>query len=164
MIELIIVRVPTVSINVKDVHIIRCNGQGAVHKVRHARGGSRRCDSLWQGRGVSKSMWRHTFTNFSYIWNLKLKVMFRAFCCNRCIMTEGGRTKPPRTKPSRQKTLDKTPRTKTPANKDKPLVRTYVCMHVLIKIGGSEMCDKVWQREGVKIGPRIRVQANEGSV
>ena len=34
---------------------------GAVHKVCHARRGRglRKCDSLWQGRGV-KIMWRHT--------------------------------------------------------------------------------------------------------
>ena len=38
--------------------------QGAVHKVRHARGGggTRKCDSLWQGEW-SKSMWRHTLQN-----------------------------------------------------------------------------------------------------
>jgi len=49
---------------------------GVVHKVRHARGGPRRCDSLWQGGWGFKSMWHHTFQIFSYIWNLKLKVMF----------------------------------------------------------------------------------------
>jgi len=30
---------------------------------------------LWQGQG-SKSMWCHTLKKISYIWNLKLKLMF----------------------------------------------------------------------------------------
>jgi len=33
------------------------NRWGTVHKVRHARGGSRRCDSLWQGKGC-KDIWQ----------------------------------------------------------------------------------------------------------
>ena len=32
---------------------------GAVHKVRHARGGPRRCDSLWQGEGVQEHVTSH---------------------------------------------------------------------------------------------------------
>ena len=82
---------------------------GAVHKVRHAQGGvgPRRCDSLCQwGEGI-KSMWRHAFTNcyLTYeTWNLKWCL---TFCCNRCIVTEGGTNK---NQPGQN------PRTKTSAN------------------------------------------------
>ena len=60
---------------------------GAVHKVRHARGGwgPKMCDSLWQGEGV-KGMWRHAYKFFYHTydtWNLKWCL---TFCCSRCIL------------------------------------------------------------------------------
>jgi len=61
-------------------------------------------------------------------------------------------------------TPNKTFQTKTLRTKTNLPVKTYVCMHVLLKIrgfrdvwrtlGGPEMCDTVWQGEGVKIGPK----------
>ena len=39
-------------------------------------GGPRRCDSLWQGEGCPRACDVTLFKFFSYIWNLKLKVMF----------------------------------------------------------------------------------------
>ena len=114
-------------------------GFGAIHKVSHARGGPRRCDSLWQ------SVWRHTFHIFHTYETTNWKWCL-AFCCNGCILTEGGRTKTtpsktfqtknPRTKPSRQEP----PRTKTNVP-----IKTYVCMHVLLKMGVPRcvtMCDR----------------------
>ena len=57
-------------------------------------------------------------------------------------------------KPSRQRI----PRAKPPQTKTNPSVKTYVCMHVLLKIGGPrcvtyflggpEICDKVCQGGG----------------
>jgi len=53
-------------------------------------------------------------------------------------MTEGGRTK---NTPDKTFQVKKT-QTKAPANKRQtPPVKTYVRMHVVLKIGGSEMCD-----------------------
>ena len=49
---------------------------GAVHKVRHARGGPRRCDSLWQGEGGQEHVTSRLYKFLSYIWNMKFKVMF----------------------------------------------------------------------------------------
>ena len=83
---------------------------GAVHKVRQARGGGspRRCYSLWQGEGEVKSMWRYTTYKKNYYtyetWNLKRCL---TFCCNRCILQKGERTKT---------TPDKTFQTKDPAD------------------------------------------------
>ena len=50
---------------------------GAIHKVRHARGGGgpRMCDSLWQGEG-SRAYDVMLIHFLSYIWNMKFKVMF----------------------------------------------------------------------------------------
>ena len=89
---------------------------GAVHKVRHARRG-RGSEKVWQfvteGRGF-KSMWRYAY-NFFYLtyetWNLK---WYLTFCCNRCILTEGGTDKnhPGQSLPDKRppdKPLDKTP-------------------------------------------------------
>ena len=45
---------------------------------------------------------------------------------------------PLRTKPSRQKP----PRKEPPRTKTNHPVKTYVCMHILLKLGGSEMCDR----------------------
>ena len=53
-----------------------------------------------------------------------------------------------------KKTWTKLPEQKPPRTKTNHPVKTYVCMHVQLKIGGSEMCDKVWQGKGVKIGPK----------
>jgi len=44
---------------------------GAVHKVRHARGGPSRCDSLWQGEGVSSACDVTLIHFLSYILNMK---------------------------------------------------------------------------------------------
>jgi len=67
---------------------------GAVHKVCHARGGR---EGVREGatdcdRG-GKSMWCHTYIFFHHTfetWNLKWCL---TFCCNRCILTEGGTDK-----------------------------------------------------------------------
>ena len=83
---------------------LKYSQKGAAHKVRHARGGPRSCDSLWQGEGVT-SMWRPAYTNFYHTyetWNLKWCL---TCCCNICIVTEGGTDKNqpgqnPRTKSS----------------------------------------------------------------
>ena len=59
-------------------------------------------------------------------------------------------------------TPDKTPQTRIPATKTNLPVKTYVCMHVLLKIGGvlrcvtyfrggPEMSDRGW---GIEIGPK----------
>jgi len=47
-------------------------------------------------------------------------------------MTEGGQTKP-----SSQKPRTKLPEQKTPRTNTNPPVKTYVCMHVLLKMGGG---------------------------
>ena len=49
------------------------------------------------------------------------------FCCNGCILTEEGTDKIH---------LNRTFQTKTPRTKTNLTVKTYVCMHVLLKIGG----------------------------
>jgi len=51
---------------------------GAVHKVRHTRGGggSRRCDSLWQGEWGQERVTSRLYKFLSYILNMKFKVMF----------------------------------------------------------------------------------------
>jgi len=70
-------------------------------------------------------------------------------------MTEGGTDKNhPRQNLPDKKTWTKLPEQKPPRTKTNHPVKTYVCMHVQLKIGGSEMCDKVWQGKGVKIGPK----------
>src|SRR6218665_518907 len=54
---------------------------------------------------------------------------------------KGNGQKPPRTKPTRQKPPDKTPQTRTPRTKTNLPVKTYVCMHVLLKTrGGVSRC------------------------
>ena len=87
----------------------RTHTLGAVHKVRHARGGQgvregvTFCDG---GRGKEDDV---TLINIFYhtygTWNLKWCL---TFCCNRCILTEGERT---------QTTADKTFQTKDPLTK-----------------------------------------------
>ena len=148
---------------------------GGVHKVRHARvgWGPRRCDSLWQERGL-KSMWRHTYTFFYHTyktWNLKWCL---TFCCNKCILAERGMIKnhPGQNLPDKGHP-DKKPRTKNPGQKlPRTIDREFIqgafvqvfCTRLTKNWGGSEMCDvlsggpgmcdKVWQGEGVKIGKK----------
>ena len=131
---------------------------GAVHKVRHARGG-RGSEEVWQfvtGVRGFKSMWRHAYTNLyrTYeTWNFKRCL---TFCCNRCILTEGGTDKKTlRTKPSRQKTLwqkcvlisfiyrksDKNLCEQLRANSFRGLVRVFCSRPTTKSGGGSEMCD-----------------------
>ena len=52
--------------------------QGAVHKVRHARGG-RGSEKVWQfvtGGGGKEHVTSRLYKFLSYIWNMKFKVMF----------------------------------------------------------------------------------------
>jgi len=122
---------------------------GAVHKVRQAQGEGVRegvtiCD---RGRGA-KSMWRH-FKKNSYIWNLKLKVMF-SFLLSWMYSDRRGTDK----NHPRQYLPDKKPQTKPPGQKPS-CIKTYVCMyamHVLLKIWGVRelwrtlgLCPEMWQ-------------------
>jgi len=89
--------------------------QGAVHKVRHARGvgGPRRCDSLWQGARFKEHVTSHLNSFHTYeTWNLKWCVTFSR---DRCILTERGRTKttPDKTSQTWKDPLTK-PRDKNP--------------------------------------------------
>ena len=59
-----------------------------------------------------------------------------------------GRTKTTPNKSFQTKTSEKTSQTRTPQTKTNLHVKTYVCMHVLLKIGGSEMCDVLWGFRG----------------
>ena len=130
---------------------------GAVHKVRHARGGGgpRRCDSLWQGEGV-KSMLRHAYTNFYHTydtWNLKWSL---TFCCNRCIVTEGGTDKnqPGQTLPDKnlheQKEIEFVQGTFVRDFCTRPTKNRGVRDVWRTFRGGPRMCDKVW-RGGSKL-------------
>jgi len=87
------------------------NVLGAVHKVRHARGGIREgvtvCD---RGEGGIRSMWRHANTFFYHTyetWNLKWCL---PFCCKRCVLREGGMDK----NHPEENLSDKTPGQKPP--------------------------------------------------
>jgi len=126
--------------------------------------GPRRCDSLWHGEGI-RSMWCHTYKFFYHTyatWNLKWCL---AFCCNKCILTEGGTDK----NHSRQNLPDKRPPDKTPCTKPpRPIEREFVqgvfvqvfCTRPTknemrdVLLGVPGMCDKVWQGEGIKIGQK----------
>ena len=128
---------------------------GAVHKVRHARGGEgfregvTVCD---RGRGV-KSMWRHAYTNFYHTyetWNSKWCL---TFCCNRCIVTEGGTDK--------NQPGQKPPRTIETEFVQGTFVRDFCTRPTKIR-GGPRcvtyfrgVCDKVWQGEGGQNWPKI---------
>ena len=136
-----------------------------MHKVRHAGGGPRKCDSLWQRGGGVKIMWRHAYKFFYQTWNLK---WFLIFCCNRCILTEGVGTK----KHPGQNLPDKRPSDKTPGQKLQQTIETEFAQGALVRVfctrpsknrgGGSEMCDilfggsrDVWQGEGSQNWPKI---------
>ena len=110
-------------------------------------GGARRCDSLWQGEGRSRAcdvtlikIFYHTCET----WNLKRCL---TFCCNRCILTEGERTKTTpdktfQTKDHLTKPPDKPPRTIEREFAQGVFVR-YFCTRPT-KNGGFEMCDVLW--------------------
>jgi len=130
---------------------------GAVHKVRHALGegvqeGVTVCD-----RGRVKSMWRHAYKFFYHIyetWNFK---WYLTFCCNTCILREGGTDKTFQTK-------EKTPGQKPPRTIKREFVPGGFCQEFCTRptknrggwvvrdvwhaFGGLGMRDKVWQREG----------------
>ena len=125
-------------------------------------GGPRKCDSL-TGGGV-KHMWRHAYTFFYHThetWNLKWCL---TFCCNRCILTEGGMdiNHPGQNLPDKRQN----PRTKPPRTIEREFVQgAFVRAFVpcLLKIGGQRrvtylggpgICDKVCQGRGVKIGQK----------
>ena len=60
-----------------NLYVKEYDCKGAVHKVRHALGGSpRRCDSLWQGEGGKEHVTSHLYIFLSHIWNMKFKMMF----------------------------------------------------------------------------------------
>jgi len=99
--------------------------------------GPRRCDSLWQRR-KSNSMWRHTLKKISYIWNLKLKVMF-SFLWKWMYSDRRGMDK---NHPG-QNLPDKTRRAKP--HGQKPSRTKTLCMYACTtKNWGSEMSDVLW--------------------
>ena len=58
--------------------IARLSFLGAVHKVRHARGG-RGSEDVWRfvtGGGGQEHVTSRLYKFLSYIWNMKFKVMF----------------------------------------------------------------------------------------
>ena len=128
-------------------------------------GGPRRCDSSWQGEG-DKSMWRHTYNKFYHTyetWNLKWCL---TFCCKQMYSDrrENGQN-PPRTRPSRpwQNPLDKNPNEQLRENLYRGLLSGFLnyaywkwgVRDMWRTLGGSpEMCDKVWQGKGNKIGQK----------
>src|SRR6218665_1803206 len=71
---------------------------GAVHKVRHARGGGVRegvtvCDRGRGSRACDVTLIQIFIIHMKHEI-MKFKVMFNVkFCCNRCIVTEGGTDK-----------------------------------------------------------------------
>jgi len=114
------------------------------------------CD---RGRGV-KSMWRHAYEKFyrTYeTWNLKWCL---TFCCNSCILTEGGTDK---THPG-QNHPDKKPREQLRQNLYRGLLSGLFVLD-LIKMGGPRGVTyfggslDVWQSvtrgRGLKIGKKI---------
>ena len=114
---------------------------GAVHKVRHARGGGVREGVTVCDRGRGSRACDVTLLNFFYhkyeTWNLK---WYLPFCCNKCILIEGGMDKshPGQNLPDKIPS-DKTPRTKTPTNNWENLYRGLLpgfFVLGLLKIGG----------------------------
>jgi len=116
---------------------------GAVHKVRHARGGS---EKVWQsvtrrggpeGRGGVMSH----FSNF-FIHMIHMKPKIEGVVTD-VFWQKGGWTKTTPNKTFQTKKPDKTPRQELPRTKTNLSVRR---MHVLLKIGGFR---DVWHTLGV---------------
>ena len=112
-------------------------------------GGPRRCDSLWQRR--VKLMWRHAYTNFYYTyetWNLKWCL---TFCCNRCIVTEGGTDKnQPGQNPPWTIEIEFVQGTFVQDICTRPTKNWGWGVSEMCDVlsGGPGMCDKVWQGAG----------------
>ena len=132
--------------------------QGAVHKVRQARGGGgpRRCDSVWQGGGGRKEHLYMFFYHTYETWNLKWSL---TFCCKRCILTDGGMDK---NLPG-QNLPDKRPPDKPPGQKfvQWAFVRAFCTRPTKNRVGGPRCVTyfrgsrDVWQSVTGGVGSKL---------
>jgi len=112
-------------------------------------------EKVWQfvtGWGRFKSMWRHAY-KFFYLtyetWNLKWCL---TFCCNRCILTEGGTDKnhPVQDLPDKGPS-DKTSWTETPTNNGERICTGGFCPGFCTRPTNNRGVRDVWRTFG---GPR----------